>query len=101
MAQEQMPNHHGKVFWWHRRGSHNPVYDDCAVPDVLTFVVRFTFACPLCKQLNDQKLTIKAISGRAAQQDATGRLIRCAFCPAKVGADVAMIAVGDSEGREP
>jgi phage FluMu protein Com len=72
------------------------VNDDAAMPDLLTFAVRFTFACPLCKQLNDQNLTIKAISREAAQQDAARRLVRCAFCPAKVGADAAMITVGES-----
>jgi phage FluMu protein Com len=88
----------GLVF--HRAGFPIEVYDDAAVPDLLTFAVRFTFACPLCKQLNDQKITIKAINPEAAQQDATGRLIRCAFCPAKVGADAAMVRVGESEEQE-
>jgi hypothetical protein len=74
----------------------NPVYDGGAVPDLLTFHVRFTFACPLCKRLNDQSLTIKATSREAAQGHASGMLIQCGFCPAKVGADAAMIMVRES-----
>jgi len=71
------------------------VYDEGAVPDLLTFAVRFTFTCPLCKMLNDQSLTIKAISREAAQGQATGMLIRCEFCPAKVGAEAAMLRVSE------
>jgi hypothetical protein len=76
------------------------VYDDGAVPDLLTFVVRFTFACPLCKQLNDQNLTMKATSREAAQEHAAGMLIRCASCPARVGADAAMVTVRESAGDQ-
>jgi hypothetical protein len=66
------------------------------VRDLLSFVVRFTFLCPLCKRLNDQNLTIRATSREAVQEEATSRLIRCAFCPAKVGADAGMLRITES-----
>jgi hypothetical protein len=72
------------------------VYDVGAVPDLLTFTVRFTFMCPLCKKLNDQSLTIKATSREAAQQAAVNRFIQCEFCPAKVWVDSAMLQITEA-----
>ena len=40
--------------------------------DLLTFALRLTFVCPICKTLNDQDMSIKATSWEAAQDAAQG-----------------------------
>jgi hypothetical protein len=68
----------------------------CAVSDLTTFAVRFTFVCPVCKTLNDQQMMIKATSHEAAQDAAKGMMVRCKGCPAKVGANEGMIRLTEA-----
>ncbi len=79
-----------KMFEW-LMTVHTCEYDISVVEDVTAFAVRYSFTCPVCRNVNDGEIVITAHSRRNAEVRVIRRMLTCDFCCAEVAAKLGTV----------